>query len=57
MGLPCLIPEMGPFPLEDTMGMMSAAVVLDHSLNRGRSEQFVQWATFRGTHSFITNAT
>jgi hypothetical protein len=57
MGVPCLIPEMGPFPLCDSMGMMSAAAVLDRSLDRGRSEHFVQWATFRGTRSFITNAT
>jgi hypothetical protein len=57
MGVPCLIPEMGPFPLCDSMGMMSATAVLDRSLDRGRTEHFVQWATFRGTRSFITNAT
>jgi hypothetical protein len=57
MGVPCLIPEMGPFPLCDSMGIMSAAAVLDQSLDRGRTEHFVQWATFRGTRSFITNAT
>jgi hypothetical protein len=37
--------------------MMSAAAVLDRSLDRGCSKQFVQWATFRGTRLFITNAT
>jgi hypothetical protein len=54
---PCLIPKMGPFPLCDSMGMMSAAAVLDRSLDRGQTKQFVQWATFRGTRSIIANAT
>jgi hypothetical protein len=57
MGLPCLIPEMGPFPLQDTMGMMCAAGVLDRSMDRGRTEQYVQWDTFRGARFFVTNAT
>jgi hypothetical protein len=57
MGLPCLIPEMGPFPLHDTMGMMCAAGILDWSMDQGRTEQYVQWDTFRGARSFITNAT
>jgi hypothetical protein len=57
MGVPCLIPEIGPFPPCDSMGMMSAAAVLDRSLDRGRTKHFVHWATFRGTRSFITNAT
>jgi hypothetical protein len=57
MGVLRLIPEMGPFPLCDLMGMMSAAAVLDRSLDQGRTEQFVQWATFQGARSFITYAT
>jgi hypothetical protein len=57
MGVPCLIPKMGPFPLSDSMGMMWAAAVLDCSLDQGGSEQNVQWDTFWGTRSFITNAT
>jgi hypothetical protein len=57
MGVPCLIPEMGSFLLCDSMGMMSAAAVLDRSLDRGKTERHVQWDTFRGTRSFITNAT
>jgi hypothetical protein len=58
MGLPCLIPELGPFPLQDTMVMMCAAGVLDLSMDRGQMEQYVQWDTFRGARSFITkNAT
>jgi hypothetical protein len=57
MEVPCLVPEMGPFPLRDTMGMMVAAAILDRSLDPGKTEEFVQWATFRGTRSFVTNAT
>ena len=57
MRVPCLVPEMGPFPLADTMGMMCAASILDRSLDPGLTEEFVQWATFRGGRSFITNAT
>ena len=57
MRVPCLVPEMGPFPLQDTMGMMCAASILDRSLDPGLTEDFVQWATFRGGRSFIPNAT
>ena len=57
MEIPCLVPEMGPFPLSDTMGMMVAAAILDRSLDPGKTEEFVQWGTFRGTRSFVTNAT
>jgi hypothetical protein len=39
------------------MGMMVAAAILDQSLDPGKTEEFVQWATFRGTRSFVTNAT
>lgn len=56
MGAGCLVPEMGPFPLRDSMGMMSAAAILDRSLDPGKSETYVQWDTFRGTRSFLTNA-
>jgi hypothetical protein len=56
-GLPSLIPAMGLFPLEDSMGMMVAASILDRSLDPGLTEEFVQWETFRGTRSFVTNAT
>lgn len=56
MGLPSLVRPMGPFPLEDSMGMLAAAAILDRSLDRGITEEFVQWDTFRGTRSFITNA-
>ena len=56
MNAPCLVPEMGPFPLADTMGMMTAAAILDRSLDPGITEEHVQWDTFRGARSFVTNA-
>jgi hypothetical protein len=37
--------------------MMSAAAILDRSLDKGLTEEFVQWDTFRGTRSFVTNCT
>jgi hypothetical protein len=33
MGGPCLIPEIGPFPLCKSMGLMNATAVLDQSLD------------------------
>ena len=57
MGVESLVPPMGPFPVEDTMGMMCAAAILDRSLDPGSTEEFVQWDTFRGARSFVTNAT
>ena len=49
--------EMGPFLLTDLMGMMVAASILDRSLDPEKTEEFVQWSTFRGMRSFVTNAT
>ena len=54
--MPCLVPPMGPYPLDDAMGMMGAMAVLDRSLDKGKTEKFVQWDTFRGARSFVTNA-
>ena len=38
------------------MGMMTAAAILDRSLDPGTTEAYVQWDTFRGARSFVTNA-
>lgn len=54
-GIPSLAPPMGPFPLSDSMGMAVAAAILDRSMDRGITEEFVQWETFRGMRSFVTN--
>jgi hypothetical protein len=45
---------MGPFPLDDTLGMKATLVVLDRSLDQGRYSDYVQWATFRKARSAVT---
>jgi len=54
-GMPHILPVMGPFPLEDTLGMKAAIAVLDKSLDKGTYAATVQWATFRRMRSAITN--
>jgi hypothetical protein len=39
----------GPHPVEDTFGMMTAVVLLDHSLNAGINAATVQFNTIRKT--------
>ena len=56
LGLPPLVPSLGPFPLSDDCGMQAAIAVLIRSLDKGAYERFVQWETFRRTRSAITNA-
>jgi len=53
--MPQLLPPIGPFPLEDTLGMRAALAVLDKSLDKGNCAKNVQWATFRRMRSAITN--
>ena len=48
-------PPLGPFPVEDTLGMKAALMVLDRSLDPGLYSQHVQWATFRKSMSALTN--
>ncbi len=50
-----IIPAVGPYPLEDTFGMGAAIAVLDKSMDPGRYEVYVQWATFRKMRSSLTN--
>ncbi len=50
-----LFPPMGPCPLEDQFGMGTAVAILDRSLDPGKYEEHVQWATFRKTRSSLTN--
>jgi hypothetical protein len=54
-GMPCLTPKMGPWPLEDVLGMGVAVAVLDRSLDKGVYEDTVQWDTFRRVMSAATN--
>jgi len=55
LGIPHILPPIGPFPLEDNLGMRAALAVLDKSLDKGRYAERVQWATFRRMRSAITN--
>ena len=50
-----IIPAVGPFPLRDAFGMGAAVAVLDKSMDPGRYEDQVQWATFRKMRSMLTN--
>ena len=51
-----ILPKMGPFPLDDSFGMAAAVAVLDKSMDPGKYEDHVQWATFRKIRSAINNA-
>ena len=55
LGLPCVTPPLGPWPLEDKQGMKVAIAVLDISLDKGAYEAIVQWDTFRRQMSAVTN--
>ncbi len=50
-----VIPEMGPFPLSDTFGMKVACCTLLKSLERGKWEDMVQFATARRLKSAYSN--
>jgi hypothetical protein len=45
-GMPSIAPPMGPFPLDDSVGMKAAIAVLDRSLDPGVYSECVQWGTF-----------
>jgi hypothetical protein len=45
----------GPHPVEDTSGMMTAVVLLDHSLNAGINAAMVQFNTVRKISSAMSN--
>jgi hypothetical protein len=44
-----------PHPVEDTFGMMTAVVLLDHSLNAGINAATVQFNTIQKTPSAMSN--
>jgi hypothetical protein len=45
----------GPHPVEDTFAMMTAVVIVDHSLNAGINAATVQFNTVRKTRSAMSN--
>jgi hypothetical protein len=55
LGMPSIIPPMGPFPLRDKCGMKAAIALLDRSLDSGRHADYVWYGTFRKVTSTITN--
>jgi hypothetical protein len=46
---------MGPWPLEDNLGMKAAIALLNRSLDKGVYEETVQWDTSRFSMSAVTN--
>ena len=54
-GFDSATPPMGPFPLEDTLGIRGALAILDRSLDPGSYSTHVQWETFRKNMSSLTN--
>jgi hypothetical protein len=54
--LPCLSPVMGPWLLNDSMGMKTLMAMLDRSLDKGDYEVTAQWdTTFRCTMFAVSN--
>ena len=55
-GMRSACPPMGPFPLEDSLGMTAALMVLERSQQRtGRYEEYVQPETYRKAQAALTN--
>ena len=50
-----IIPERGPFPMEDTFGMGLAIVLLSKSLEKGRNTDYVQFETTRKLRTAFSN--
>jgi hypothetical protein len=55
IGLDTISPEMGPFPVEDTFGMKVACAMLRRSLDPGKWEDTIQFATARKVRSAYSN--
>lgn len=54
-GLVTVSPELGPFPLGDTFGMLAAVCLLRRSLDAGRTENMIQFSTARKLRSAYSN--
>lgn len=51
-----MTPPLGPFPVEDSLGMRAALALVDRSQDRtGRHETYVQPDTYRKAQTYITN--
>jgi hypothetical protein len=56
LGLNTILPEMGPFPLEDVWGMGVAVVILERSMDKGIYKETLQFQTARKLRSVFSNA-
>ena len=55
-GLFSVSPPMGPYPLEDALGMMAALMVLERSQQKtGKTEVYVQPGTYQRAQAALTN--
>ena len=50
-----IIPQRGPFPMEDTFGMGVAIVLLSKSLEKGRNTEYVQFEPTRKLRTAFSN--
>ena len=55
-GFDCTTPPLGPFLVNDDLGMKAIVAILDRSLYKGTYGHHVQCATFRKLMGDITNA-
>jgi hypothetical protein len=55
LGLKTILPEMGPFPLEDTWGIGVAVVILERSMDKGIYRDTIQFQTARKLRSVFSN--
>ena len=55
LGLDNLLPVMGPFPLEDTFGMVLAVGMLIRSMGKGRYQSTLQFESVKKMRSSFSN--
>ena len=55
LGLSPAVGPMGPYPLEDVVGMKLAIALLVRSLDPGKTERYVQFGTVRSLRSAYSN--
>lgn len=55
LGLSPVVGPMGPFPIEDVVGMKLAIALLVRSLDPGKTERYVQFGTVRTLRSAYSN--
>ena len=56
LGIDDPFPSMGPFPIEDTLGMKEATILLMRSLDVGKYKETVQFETMRKMRGVFANA-